>query len=77
MIILVAKILHSIASERNDRILNLFQVLIVHRPGNSPHRSTMFLHFILSALIDLRISFAKYIQLFDSSFGQSLLPDPK
>ncbi|CAF3398891.1 unnamed protein product [Rotaria socialis] len=58
MAIFVAKALHHISVERNEHILHLFQMLIMRRP----------------ALLDLRISFAQYIQNFDSSFGQSLLP---
>jgi tetratricopeptide (TPR) repeat protein len=34
MAILVAKILHLLSPERNQRILHLFQMLIIHRPGN-------------------------------------------
>jgi hypothetical protein len=33
MTILIAKALHRISSERNERILYLFQMLIMHRPG--------------------------------------------
>ncbi|CAF0802751.1 unnamed protein product [Rotaria sordida] len=58
MVILVAKALHHISLERHEHILHLFQMLIMHRP----------------ALLDLRISLAQYIQSFDQSFGQSLLP---
>lgn len=35
MIILIAKTLHSLGSKQNDRILYLFQVLIMHRPGKN------------------------------------------
>jgi hypothetical protein len=33
MTILVAKALHHISHERNERILHLFQILIMRRPG--------------------------------------------
>ena len=58
MTILIAKALHLISTQRNERIFHLFQMLIMHR----------------SALLDLRMSFAQYIQSFDQSLGQSLLP---
>ncbi|CAF0871759.1 unnamed protein product [Rotaria sp. Silwood1] len=58
MAILVAKVFHHISHEHNEYILHLFQMLIMHRP----------------ALLDLRVSLAQYIQSFDQSFGQSLLP---
>jgi len=34
MAILLAKALHLISPKRNERILHLFQMLIMHRPGN-------------------------------------------
>ncbi len=34
MAILVAKVLHLLSPKRNERILHLFQMLIMHRPGN-------------------------------------------
>ncbi|CAF3843790.1 unnamed protein product [Adineta steineri] len=58
MTILVAKVLHRVSSERNERILHIFQMLIMHQP----------------TLLDLRISFAQYIQSFDQSLGQTILP---
>lgn len=75
MAILIAKALHLISSERNERILYLFQMLIMHRPGKF-RKIISFKNrkcFIL-ALLDLRISFAQYLQLFDQSLGRSILP---
>lgn len=75
MAILVAKALHHISSERNEKILHLFQMLIIHQPGISlflkihNHLNKFSFSFHL-ALLDLRVSFAHYIQ----SFDQSLLP---
>ena len=76
MVILLANILHRILSERNERILQLFQMLILHFPGFmsiiDEIWSDMFFIWFL-ALLDLRIAFAQYIQSFDAKFGQSLL----
>ena len=75
MAIVVAKILHLLSPEQNQRILYLFQMLIMHRPGNSfeitaqPFNSICFL-----ALLDLRISFAQYLQSIDQQLGQSISP---
>ncbi|CAF0867411.1 unnamed protein product [Adineta ricciae] len=60
MTILLAKALHRISSEYNERILHLFQMLIIHRPS----------------LLELRASFAEYIKSYDQSFGQSILSKP-
>ncbi len=74
MAILVAKVLHLLSPKRNERILYLFQMLIMHRPGNLSDQMNFKSDLFFLALVDLRISFAQYLQSFDDQLGQSLFP---
>ncbi len=47
MAILVAKALHLISPGRNERILHLFQMLIMHRPGKENKNKSKYIGFFL------------------------------